>query len=114
MINPLTPIDSLSAAAGTSSPSVPSQLTAASGANTPGQKKDVKQAFDQFVGETFYSQMLQSLHKMAGKPAFFHGGRAEEVFQGQLDQVLSQKMTEATPGQFSGSMFELFNLQRKP
>ena len=109
----MTPIDALTNAAGAPSPSVPSQLTAASGAKTPGHPQDVKQAFDQFVGETFYSQMLQSLHKMAGKPAYFNGGRTEEIFQGQLDQVLAEKMTAATPGQFSGSMFELFNLQRK-
>ncbi len=74
--------------------------------------KKLRQAFDQFVGETFFSQMLSSMRKTQGKPAYFHGGRAEEIFQGQLDQVLSQQMTEASASQFSGPMFELFKLNR--
>jgi Rod binding domain-containing protein len=75
--------------------------------------KALRQAFDRFVGETFFSQMLQSMRKTVGKPAYFHGGQAEEMFQGQLDQVLAEEMTKASSGQFSGPMFELFLLDRK-
>ena len=39
--------------------------------------------------------MLGAMRDTVGKPAYFHGGRAEEVFQNQLDQVLSEHMTEA-------------------
>jgi hypothetical protein len=51
------------------------------------------------------------MRKTVRKPAYFHGGRAEEVFQGQLDQVLSEKLSEASAGSFSGPMYELFCLQ---
>ena len=71
----------------------------------------MREKFDSFVGESFYGQMLQAMHKTVGKPAYFHGGRAEEMFQGQLDQVLSEKMTKANGGSLSDSMFDLFNLQ---
>lgn len=73
---------------------------------------ELREAFTSFVGETFYSQLLGSMRKTVEKPAYFHGGRAEEVFQGQLDQTLAADMTKATADQFTGPMFELFMLGR--
>ena len=78
----------------------------------PTASPELREKFDTFVGETFFSQMLSSLRKTVDKPAYFHGGRAEEVFQGQFDQMLSQELTKASAGQFSGPMFELFMLGR--
>lgn len=74
---------------------------------------EVRKAFDQFVGETFFSQMLSSMRSMTDKSAYFHGGRGEEVFQKQLDQMLAQKMSENSADTFTGPMFELFSLQRR-
>src|SRR3989304_4282818 len=68
------------------------------------QNSELRKAFDGFVGETFFSQLLQSMRKTVGKPAYFHGGRAEEIFQQQLDQVLAQKVTEASADRFTGPM----------
>ena len=73
---------------------------------------ELREAFTSFVGETFYSQLLGSMRKTVEKPAYFHGGRAEEVFQGQLDQTLAEDMTNATSDQFAGPMFDLFMLGR--
>ncbi len=73
---------------------------------------ELRKAFDSFVGQTFYGQLLQAMRKTVDKPAYFHGGRAEEVFQAQLDQILAERMTEATADQFTGPMFELFTMQR--
>ncbi len=72
----------------------------------------LREAFDKFVGETFYGQMLKALRSSVGKPAYFHGGRTEEVFQAQLDQLMTEEMTEASASQFTGPMFELFSLTR--
>jgi len=77
------------------------------------QMGEAREVFNQFVGETFYGQMLSSLRSSVGKPAYFHGGRAEEVFQGQLDQTLAEQFTKSGHHDFSGSMFELFQLQRR-
>ncbi|HEX3998927.1 MAG TPA: rod-binding protein [Pirellulales bacterium] len=74
-------------------------------------QSELRDKFDSFVGESFYGQMLQAMHKTVGKPAYFNGGRAEEMFQGQLDQILSEKMTQANGGALSSSLFDLFNLQ---
>ena len=73
----------------------------------------LRQAFDAFVGEAFFAQTLKSMRKTLGKPAYFHGGRTEEVFQQQLDQVLAEKLSSASGDKLSGPMFELFTLPRK-
>ena len=77
------------------------------------QNPELRKAFDAFVGETVFGQLLRSMRKTVGKPAYFNGGRAEEIFQQQLDQVLAKNISESSADKFSGPMFELFNLQRK-
>lgn len=74
---------------------------------------ELREAFDGFVGETFFGQMLASMRKTVGKPAYFYGGRAEEIFRGQLDQQLAQEMTKASANTFTGPMFDLFMMSRK-
>ncbi len=74
--------------------------------------KELREAFDNFVGESLFSQMISSMRKSQQKPAYFHGGRAEEVFQKQLDQTLAQELTKSSARQFSDPMFKLFQLQR--
>jgi peptidoglycan hydrolase FlgJ len=77
------------------------------------QNPELRKAFDSFVGETFFGQLLQSMRKTVDKPAYGYGGRAEEIFQQQLDNVMAKKISDMSADQFSGPMFELFNLQRK-
>jgi hypothetical protein len=67
---------------------------------------DLRKQFTQFVGEAFYGQMLKAMRATVGKPAYFHGGRAEEVFQGQLDQHMTEHLTEATAEKFSEPLFK--------
>ncbi|MBM3998976.1 MAG: hypothetical protein FJ297_05435 [Planctomycetes bacterium] len=83
----------------------------------PGQERAgadgaVRKAFDDFVGQTLFGQMLGALRSSVGKPAYFHGGRAEDVFQGQLDQMLAERMAHASAGAFSDPMFDLYSLPR--
>lgn len=81
-------------------------------ARSPAPADEVREKFEAFVGETFYTQMLKSLRSTVGKPAYMHGGQAEEMFRGLLDQVLAEDLAKATAHQFSGPMYELFSLQR--
>ncbi len=88
---------------------------AAGAARPPGagaSSRQLREAFDAFVGEVFFGQMLKSMRKTLGKPPYFHGGRAEEIFQQQLDQVLAEKLAKSSAEQFTGPMFELFTLPR--
>lgn len=73
----------------------------------------LRETFQQFVGETLFGQMLKSMRKTLRKPAYFHGGRAEEIFQQQLDQVLAEKMSKASADKLASPMFELFTLKRR-
>jgi hypothetical protein len=68
--------------------------------------EEVREQFTQFVGEAFFGQMIKAMRSMTGKPAYFHGGRAEEVFQGQLDQKLAEHLTESSASRFAEPMFE--------
>lgn len=80
----------------------------------PATSPELKEAFTDFVGQTFFGQLIASMRKTVEKPAYFHGGRAEEVFQGQLDQMLAERISDASSEQFAEPMYELFTLQRPP
>ena len=67
---------------------------------------ELREKFTQFVGEAFFGQMIKAMRATVGKPAYFHGGRAEEAFQGQLDQRLAEHLTEASASRFAEPMFE--------
>jgi hypothetical protein len=99
------PVSPSTAALAQKSPQPPSAIKSKKGG-------ELREAFDTFVGEVFFGQMLSSMRKTVGKPAYFHGGRGEEVFQGQLDQMIASKLTEASASQFTGPMFNLFQLSR--
>jgi len=79
--------------------------------NVP-EKDATRDAFRDFVGQTMFGQMLQSMRSTVGKPAYFHGGRGEEVFQQQLDQVMVEKISDASASTVADPMYELFRLQR--
>jgi|SRR3972149_3248094 len=73
--------------------------------SAPGPSDRLREAFTQFVGETFFGQMLKAMRSTVGKPSYFHGGRAEDVFRGQLDQALAEHMTEASADRVAEPMF---------
>lgn len=77
------------------------------GGNSAGKSaNELREKFTQFVGEAFYGQMFKAMRSTVGKPAYFDGGHAEEVFQGQLDQTMAEQLTKTTSTQFADPMFE--------
>lgn len=80
------------------------------GPRTPEQElaaaRELKQAYGDFIGKTFFGQMLKAMRSTVGKPAYFHGGQAEEMFRSQLDQHLADGMTAASAAQLADPMFE--------
>ena len=70
-------------------------------------KKDEKlhSTFTQFVGQTFYGQMIKSMRSTVGHAAYFDGGQGEKIFQGMLDQTFSEQMTKASADRFADPMF---------
>ena len=41
-------------------------------------KSELRSTSDAFVGELFFGQMMESMRKTVGKPAYMHGGRGAE------------------------------------
>ncbi len=75
-------------------------------------QQELRKTFDSVVGESLFGQMLKEMRKSVHKSAYFHGGRGEEVFQAQLDQVMAEKISHASADKLTGPMFELFTLRR--
>lgn len=67
--------------------------------------RDLKKAYGDFVGKTFFGQMLKSMQQTVGKPAYFYGGQTEEIFRGQLNEQLADHMTKASAEKFADPMF---------
>ncbi len=84
-----------------------------SSAKNTGKPDATKEAFQQFVGETFFQMMLKSMRSMHDKPAYMHGGQAEDMFQGQLDQQIAGDLAHNSGGSFSEDLYQLFDLQQK-
>jgi hypothetical protein len=78
------------------------------GKDTP----ELREAFNEFVGQSFFSQLLSQMRKTVDKPAYFHGGMGEDLFQARLDEVLVERLSDATGDSFSKPMYDLFMLDR--
>lgn len=74
---------------------------------------ETKQKFQEILGELLFGQMLKSMRRTVDQPAYFHGGRAEEIFTQQLDQVLAQELGRSAGEQFLGPMYELWSAGRR-
>lgn len=68
----------------------------------------LRRQFNESVGSVFYTQMIKSLRSTVGKPAYLHGGQAEELFQSQLDQVVVTSLATRDGGGLSGSLWNRF------
>lgn len=84
------------------------------GEPSPQEDDKLKRAFHDFVGQTLFAQMIASMRSTQEEPAYFHGGRAEKIFQGQLDQALTEEISNASSEMVAGPMYELFQLRRAP
>ena len=74
---------------------------------------ELRQAFQDFVGQTFFAEMIKACRSGQQPSVYFNGGRAEEIFQGQLDQVLSEELSKSSADKIADPMFELFMLKRQ-
>ena len=91
----------------------PNEPTGPLGSDPKPENEDLRKAFQDFVGQTLFSQMISSMRSTQDGAAYFDGGRAEKIFQGQLDQILSEELSEASASKISDPMFKLFQLRRQ-
>ena len=76
------------------------------GSSQPHSREELKRLYQQSIGGTFFRQMMKALRSSTGQAAYFNGGQAEKIFQGQLDELMIEKLSEASGGIFSDAMFE--------
>jgi hypothetical protein len=97
-------IEALGARAAHNAPAAPRL-----GHDTP----ELREAFSDFVGQTFFGELMKQMRATLDKPAFFHGGMGEDIFQSQLDQIMVERMSETTADSFAEPMYQLM-LARRP
>ena len=78
------------------------------GRDTP----ELKKAFTDFAGQTFFGELVKQMRATLHKPAFFHGGMGEDIFQTQLDQIMVERMSETNAKSFTDPMYELLMARR--
>jgi len=78
------------------------------GRDTP----ELREVFSDFVGQTFYGELMKQMRATLHKPAFFHGGMGEDVFQQQLDQIMVERMSDTSAKSLSEPMYELLMARR--
>ncbi len=113
---PLVPLPAAEQAWGNLQSTVPQPPAFSLAESTSGSavepNNDLKEAFDDFVGQTFFGEMIKAYRSSQQPSKYFHGGRAEEIFQGQFDQVLTEKLSEASASKIADPMYDLFMLKR--
>ncbi len=72
---------------------------------------DLKPTFQKAVAGMLFGEMMKAMRSTVGKPAYLHGGQAEEIFQSQLDQTLVEQLAEDHGGTFVGDLYDQFRLQ---
>jgi peptidoglycan hydrolase FlgJ len=73
---------------------------------------ELQKAFTDFVGQTFFGELVKQMRATVKKPAFFHGGMGEDIFQSQLDQIMVERISDVSAKSFSDPMYQLFMAPR--
>ncbi|MDR1478041.1 MAG: rod-binding protein [Planctomycetaceae bacterium] len=86
--------------------------TAASFDKNDPNEIEFRELFHKFIGQVLFGQMLKSMRATQEKNPYFHGGRAEEIFQDELDNILVEQITKSTSKNLSEPMYNQFQRQR--
>jgi len=81
-------------------------LTPIASSPSPPEHPGLRKAIDQLVGSVFYGAMLRSLRASTMKGDYGHGGRGEEVFQAQLDQIIAERAGQSQRYSLNNAIYE--------
>ncbi len=68
----------------------------------------LRERVGEFVGNVFYGTLMKQMQSSKLKGKYFHGGRGEEVFQGQLNMELARRMGQAVGDPIAEKMYASF------
>ena len=74
--------------------------------------KTEKEAFTQFVGETFYSILVKQMREGTGKSSLFGDSSATRAYEQQFDTMMVQSLARKDASGLSSAMYELHKLGR--
>ncbi len=77
-------------------------------AATQKRQDELREAIDQTIGSVFFGPLMKTMRSSVLKGEIGHGGRGEEVFRAQLDQVLVERAGSATRYELSDVLFDRF------
>lgn len=66
--------------------------------------KRLREVTGRIIGSVFYGTLLRTLRTSELKGDYGHGGYGETVFQGQLDQILSERAGAARHNSLSAAL----------
>jgi peptidoglycan hydrolase FlgJ len=72
---------------------------------------ELKKVFTEFAAGSFYREMLSALRKSHGRPAYFDGGQAEQIFRAEMDRHIADDLAARHGEAFAGPLFENFSQQ---
>jgi hypothetical protein len=66
----------------------------------------LRKRLGEFVGNIFYGTLIRQMNDSSLKGAYLHGGRGEEVFQGQLGMEFATRLGRAPNDPITNKLFE--------
>jgi hypothetical protein len=82
-----------------------SSVSPAGASSTP-QRKALREAVNQVVGQMLYAPMFKMASESPFKGGFGHGGRGEDIFRAQLDMELGRRAATRVSGSLSDALYE--------
>jgi hypothetical protein len=91
---------SMALQASATAPSAP-RLSDPAGLNDASLRRRV----GEFVGNVFYGTLIRQMNASSLKGKYFHGGRGEEIFQGQLGMEIAKRLGRAPDDPVSENLY---------
>lgn len=79
-----------------------------SGLSASSEPSELHAAFQDTVGSLFYGEMIKAMRSGVGKPAYIHGGQAEEMFQAQMDQEVAANFARSHGAPLVEKLYQRF------
>lgn len=75
--------------------------------------RKLRETTGRVMGSIFFGTLLKTMRESELKGKYGHGGRAEEVFAGQLDAILAERMGQATHGSVGDALYRALAQQQR-
>jgi hypothetical protein len=74
----------------------------------PSVQRRLRSSAKELVGQVFYGTLLRQMRSSSLKGAYGHGGRGEEVFAAQLDEVIAARAGRARRNNLTDAIVERY------